>query len=219
MERGMARLLIVGATGLVGQQVVAQALADPRVSQVVAVTRRALPSRERLENVVIDFADLPHTAGWWSVDGVICALGTTRAKTRSPATYREIDYSYPLAVARLAREHGAIRFALTSSLGADARSRFAYPRLKGELEDALTGLGFPSLTIVRPSVLDGERAERRIGERGYAIALRLLAPLVPRRLRVSPASAVAAALLDGAVAGSPGVHFKYNEDMDRPGEA
>src|SRR3569623_2887482 len=92
MERGMARLLIVGATGLVGQQVVAQALADPRVSHVVALPRRAMPSRERLENVVIDFADLHRTAAWWSVDGVVCALGPTRAKTRSPAAYREIDY-------------------------------------------------------------------------------------------------------------------------------
>lgn len=214
----MARLLIVGATGLVGQQVVARALADPRVSHVLAVTRRAVPPHERLENVVLDFADLPREADWWSVDGVVCALGTTRAKTSSPEAYRRIDYGYPLAIARLAREHGATRFTLTSSLGADVRSRFAYPRLKGELEEALTGLDFPSLTIVRPSVLDGDRAERRIGERGYAIALRLLAPLVPRRLRVSPASAVAAALLDGAVAGPPGVHFRYNEDMGRSGD-
>ena len=209
----MARLLIVGATGLVGQQVVAQALADPRVSHIVALTRRAMAPHERRENVVLDFADLPRDAAWWSVDGVVCAMGTTRAKTSSPERYREIDFGYPLAVARLAREHGATRFALTSSLGADAKSRFAYPRLKGELEEALQGLGYPSLTIVRPSVLDGDRAERRVGERTYAIALRLLAPLVPRRLRVSPARAVAATLLDGAIAGTPGVHLKYNEDM------
>jgi uncharacterized protein YbjT (DUF2867 family) len=209
----MTRLLIVGATGLVGQQVVAQALGDARVSRVVALTRRAMPSHERLENVVIDFADLPREADWWAVDGVVCAMGTTRAKTSSPDVYRQIDYGYPLAIARLAREHGATRFALTSSLGADARSRFAYPRLKGELEEALTGLSFPSLTIVRPSVLGGDRAERRLGEHAYATALRLFAPLVPRRLRVSAASAVAATLLDGAVAGPPGVHFKYNDDM------
>lgn len=209
----MARLLVVGATGLVGQQVVAQALADPRVSHIVALTRRAMAPHERLENVVLDFADLPREAAWWSVDGVVCAMGTTRAKTSSPERYREIDFDYPLAVARLAREHGATRFALTSSLGADAKSRFAYTRLKGELEEALQRLGYPSLTIVRPSVLDGDRAERRVGERTYAIALRLLAPLVPRRLRVSPARAVAATLLDGAVAGTPGVHLKYNEDM------
>lgn len=209
----MTRLLVVGATGLVGQQVVAHALADPRVSHVVALTRRAIAPQDRLENIVLDFADLPRDATWWSVDGVICAMGTTRAKTRSPEIYRQIDYGYPLAVARLAREHGATRFALTSSLGADARSRFAYPRLKGELEEALKGLDYPSLTIVRPSVLDGDRAERRPGERAYAVTLRLLAPLVPRRLRLSPASAVAATLLDGAVAGAPGINVKYNEDM------
>ena len=209
----MTRLLIVGATGLVGQQAVTQALADARVRHVVALTRRAMPPQDRLENIVADFADLPRQADWWAVDGVVCAMGTTRAKTRAPEMYRRIDHDFPLAVARLARDHGATRFALTSSLGADARSRFAYPRLKGELEEALMGLGYPSLTIVRPSVLGGDRAERRVGERAYAIALRLLAPLVPRRLRVSPATAVAASLLDGAVGGLPGVHFKYNEDM------
>ncbi|MDB5707465.1 MAG: NAD-dependent epimerase/dehydratase, partial [Sphingomonas bacterium] len=68
-------------------------------------------------------------------------------------------------------------------------------------------------TIVRPSVLAGDRTERRVGERAWVVALRLLAPLVPHRLRISPARAVAATLLDGAVAGPPGVHFKYNEDM------
>jgi uncharacterized protein YbjT (DUF2867 family) len=209
----MTRLMVVGATGLVGQQVVAQARADPRVSHVVALARRPMAPHDRLENVVVDFADLPREAEWWSVDGVVCAMGTTRAKTSSPEVYRQIDYGYPLAVARLARNHGATRFALTSSLGADARSRFAYPRLKGELEEALQGLGFPSLTIVRPSVLAGDRTERRFGERAWLVALRLLAPLVPRRLRASPASAVAATLLDGAIAGPPGVHFKYNEDM------
>ena len=209
----MTRLLILGATGLVGQQVLALALADTRVSRVIALTRRPIAAHDKLENVVLDFAEMPGEAAWWAVDGVVSALGTTRAKTSSPAVYRQVDYHYPLAAARHARDHGATRFALTSSLGANARSRFAYPRLKGELEDALAGLGFPSLTIVRPSVLTGDRKERRPGERAWIIALRVLAPLVPHRLRLSPAGAVAAALLEGAIAGAAGVHIKHNDDL------
>jgi uncharacterized protein YbjT (DUF2867 family) len=212
----MTRLLIVGATGLVGRLVLEQALADERVSRVIALTRRPIgpiASGDKLENVVIDFADMPAHADWWAVDGVVSALGTTRAATKSPAAYRAIDYDYPLAVARHARERGATRFALTSSLGADSRSRFVYARTKGELEDELKKLGFASLTIVRPSVLDGQREQERFGERMAQIIVGVLAPMLPQRLRVSPAGAVAATLLEGAIAAPPGIHIKNNEDM------
>ncbi len=209
----MTKLLIAGATGLVGKLALERALADERVSRVIAFTRRPIAPNEKLENVVIDFSVMPEKADWWAVDGVIGALGTTRAATSSPDTYRTIDYDYPLAIARHAREHGATRFALVSSLGADPRSRFAYTRLKGELEQALKQRGFPSLTIVRPSVLDGHRERQRPGERRAQVIFRLLAPLLPRRLRISSASAVAAALVEGAVAGAPGVHVRHNEDL------
>ena len=77
----------------------------------------------------------------------------------SDAEYRTIDHDYPLAIATLVRNAGAASFALTSSAGADARSRFAYTRLKGELEDAIEHLGFPSLTVARPGFLGGARSE------------------------------------------------------------
>jgi hypothetical protein len=79
------------------------------------------------------------------------------------------------------------------------------------LESELRKLGFPSLTVVRPSVLDGHR--ERGGERMANIIFEILAPVLPRQLRVSPASGVAALLLDGAIAAPPGVHIKTNEDM------
>ena len=214
----MTRLLIVGATGLVGKLVLEQALADNRVSRVIALTRRPItprdgPDNQKLENVVIDFADMPGQAAWWSVDGVVSALGTTRATAGSRSAYRTIDYDYPLAVARHARDHGATRFALTSSLGADPRSPFTYTRTKGELERELQRLGFASLTIVRPSVLDGPREHQRLDERMAKTIFMVLAPVLPRRLRVSPAGAVAACLIDGAIDAAPGVHIKTNEDM------
>ena len=215
----MTRLLIAGATGLVGSLALQQALADERVSRVIALTRRSIGPHDKLENVVLDFADMPGDAAWWSVDGVVSALGTTRAATSAPAAYRAIDYEYPLAVARHARAHGATRFALTSSLGANPRSLFTYTRTKGELERDLRNLGFPSLTIVRPSVLDGPREQPRRDERRAAMLFGVLAPLLPRRLRISPAVAVAAALLEGAIAGPPGVHLMHNEDMGRSTES
>ena len=210
----MTRLLIVGATGLVGQQVVMQALADARISQVIALTRRPIPASGKLENVVIDFSDMPDHADWWSVDGVVSALGTTRAPTRSGAAYRVIDYDYPLSVARHVRNHGATRFALTSSLGANPRSRIAYTRTKGELETDLGKLEFPSLTIVRPSVLGGQREQQRVDEHMAQVIVEIVAPLLPQQLRVSPASGVAALLIDGAIAAPRGVHVKTNKDIN-----
>lgn len=209
----MASLLIVGATGLVGNLVLKQAIADTRVSRVIALTRRPIAPSDKLENVVVDFADLPDQAAWWSVDGVVSALGTTRAKLNSPSAYRAIEYDYPLAVARHARDHGATRFAVTTALGADPRSRFNYTRTKGELEFELKKLGLPSLTIVRPSVLEGPREQQRFDERMAQIVFKILAPLLPRRLRISPAIAVAAALFEGAIEATPGIHIKTNDNM------
>lgn len=207
------KLLIAGATGLVGNLVLQQALADNRVSRVIALTRRSVAQHDKLENVVIDFSDMPADAAWWSVDGVICALGTTRAKTSDSVAYRAIDYGYPLAVARHTRDHGATRFALTSSLGANPRSRFIYTRTKGELEEDLKKIGFPSLTIVQPSVIEGPRDEQRFNERSATIILRMLAPVLPQAWRISPASAIAATLLEAALEGPPGIHVKTNKDM------
>lgn len=210
----MTTLLVIGATGLVGGEVIAQALADSRVERVLALTRRPVEAVGKLQNVVVDFSALPEHASWWAVDGLVAALGTTRADTPSPERYRAIDHDYPLAVARHARRAGATRFALVSSIGADPRSRFTYPRLKGELEAALAEVGYPSLTVVRPSMLAGPRERTRPGE-GAALALfRLLRPVLPRHLQVSPAAAVAKALLEAAVTGPPRQRVVTNADMN-----
>ncbi len=152
----MTTLLVVGATGLVGATVVGQARAEPRVEQVIALTRRPIEAGGKLANkVVADFSTLPERADWGPVDGVICALGTTRAQTPSPAAYHAIDHNAPLAVARAARGAGAKRVALVSSIGADAASRSAYLRLKGDLEVALAAIGCPALTIVHLACCPG----------------------------------------------------------------
>jgi uncharacterized protein YbjT (DUF2867 family) len=203
----MTRILVVGATGLVGRHVIAKALADSRITRIVAPTRRPLAAHARLDNPLVDFNRLPAEADWWDVDGVICALGTTRAKAGSDQAFRVVDHDYPLEVARLARKHGASRFALNSSVGANARSKLLYPRTKGEVEEALKAMGFQSLTIVRPGLIGGDRDEFRLGEHVAAAVLGVLGPVLPRSYRISPADKIAAALIEAAVTGSPGVHL------------
>jgi uncharacterized protein YbjT (DUF2867 family) len=200
----MASLLILGANGLVGSQVLKLALADDRVDHIVAPTRRPLPTHAKLLNPVVNLGHGLPEAGWWAVDGVICAIGTTRKTAGSDEAFTAVDFDIPFAVAKKTRENGADRFALTSSIGADAASRFLYTRTKGELENALRGLGFPCLTILRPGVLGGKRGEFRLGERMALAVLGALGPLLPRRYRISPAGVVAGTLLEQALTAPPG---------------
>ena len=207
------KLLLVGATGLVGGQVLAQALAEPRVTAVVAPTRRALPARPKLLNPLVDFEQLPADAAWWRADAVICTLGTTIKQAGSQAAFRRVDLDYPLAVARLAQGHGTPIYVLNSATGARADSRFFYNRVKGELEQALRGMGFASLTLVRPGLIGGERRESRPAERAGQIVLGALGPLLPRGWRLNPAPRIAQALLAAALAAPPGVHTVEAADL------
>ncbi|UHQ23035.1 NAD(P)H-binding protein [Lysobacter sp. 5GHs7-4] len=207
------KLLLVGATGLVGRHVLALALAHPAVEAVTAPARRALDAQPKLLAPVVDFDALPAQASWWRADAVICTLGTTIRVAGSQPAFRRVDHDYPLAVARLAREHGVPTYALNSALGADPDSRLFYNRVKGELERDLGELGFRSLTLVRPGLIGGQRDEHRFGERVATVGLGLLAPLLPRRWRINPAERIAQALLDATIDAVPGRHVVGSERL------
>jgi uncharacterized protein YbjT (DUF2867 family) len=209
----MKTLLLVGATGLVGQSVLQQALDDPRVGKVVALTRRPLQAHPKLENPVVEFDRLAPDAPWWKADAVICTLGTTIAQAGSQAAFRTVDRDYPLAVATLAQAHGTLAFALNSAMGADPGSRVFYNRTKGELEQALAELGFPSLTLVRPGLIGGKRAKIRPAEFIGVHLLGALGPILPRRYRVVPAERIAASLLDAALCARPGRRAIESEQL------
>jgi len=207
------RLMLVGATGLVGQGVLRQALANPQVEQVIAPTRRPLPTHAKLINPVCDFEALPVDADWWAVDAVVCTLGTTIKKAGSRAAFRRVDHDHPLQVAQIALKHGAKAYALNSALGADAASRVFYSRTKGELERDLQTLGYPSLTFVRPGLIGGERQEARLGEQIGVTMSQWLRPLLPARYRVVPAERIAFHLLEAALAAQQGVRVVMSEDI------
>lgn len=211
------RLLLLGATGLVGSRVLELALASSAVGTVIAPTRKPLPlhsaNREKLVNMLIDFDAPDQDDLRWRVDAVICALGTTIKKAGSREVFRQVDYDYPLTFARLARTHGATVFALTSAAGADPTSRFFYNRVKGELEEALVREQFSSLTFVRPGVIGGARAEARPTEMALKLALTLLAPVLPRRWQLNPAVEIAARLLEAVITPQHGVNIVLAAEM------
>lgn len=191
---------VAGATGLVGGEVLRQLLADPSVSRVTALVRRAgaLNSHSKLEECVVDFDALHRHEDALRVDQVVCALGTTIKKAGSQERFREVDLGYPFALARVALAQGARHFLLVSAVGADAGSRVFYNRVKGELEESLRALPYRSLTIVRPSLLLGDREEFRPGEEVGRRVARLITPLIPARYKPVHARDVAAALVEAA---------------------
>lgn len=201
------KLLLLGATGLVGSHVLDMAIADERIDEVIAPTRRPIPEQPGLVAPLVDFDSLPEDAPWWRAEAVVCALGTTMRKAGSRKAFCRVDHHYPLQAARIARGHGVPTFVLNSAMGADPHSRYFYNRVKGELERDLRQAGFESLTFVRPGLISGEREEFRLAERVAEVALKAAAPVLPRKWRVNPAQHIALAMLEAAVGGRRGLEL------------
>jgi uncharacterized protein YbjT (DUF2867 family) len=206
-ERNTA--LVAGSTGLVGRECVRLLAADPSVAEVRALVRRHRPNAEaspRVRECLIDYEHLDPSSEVFRVDRIFCALGTTLRDAGSREAFRKVDFNYTLRVAEAARAAGARHLLLVSAAGADAGSRFFYNRVKGELEEAAVRLGYPSVTIARPSLLIGERGSTRVGE---AIGKRL-AWLLPERWKPVSVAQVALALVQSAKTDAPGVHILEN---------
>lgn len=202
--------LILGATGLVGAECLRQFAESDRFAPVIALTRRPLPlAPPRVATHVADFERLEEAADHFRVSHIVCALGTTIKKAGSQEAFRRVDHDIPLAAARLGLQEGARHFLLVSALGASARSRIFYSRVKGEVEDDIRALPYRSVTIVRPSLLLGERGEFRLGE---AVG-KVFAGLIPGRYRPVHARDVAASLLAAAVEDRPGVRIIESEEI------
>lgn len=190
-------VLIAGATGLVGRELIERLLADPTVEAVHSLGRKApAASHPKLLAQIVNFAALPTLP---PVDEVYLALGTTIKVAGSQAAFRALDHDANLAVATAALASGARKAGLVSAMGADAGSRVFYNRVKGELENALAQLPFEGVVIARPSLLVGNREAlgqpTRRGEVLGAALSRALGFLIPANYKPIEARAVAKALL------------------------
>ncbi|MBS0308297.1 MAG: NAD(P)H-binding protein, partial [Proteobacteria bacterium] len=185
MTSSKRTVAIAGATGLVGREILQGLLADESVVAVHALGRRELNLQHpKLSVHVVDFAALPALP---PLDEAYLALGTTIKVAGSQAAFRAVDFDANFAVARAALAAGARRIGLVSAMGANVRANIFYSRVKGQLEDALTGLDFDALVIARPSMLAGDRAALgqplRRGE-GMAMSVStLLRPFIPANYR------------------------------------
>ena len=214
--------LLAGATGLVGSALLPLLCESATYGEVHVLVRRSvagLAAHDKARVHTVDFTRLPQDLP--AVDDVYIALGTTIKVAGSREAFRQVDFDFVVDTARAARARGATRLAVVSALGADARSRIFYNRVKGDMQAAIATLGFASVTIAQPSLLVGDRAALGQPVRtGEVWGERLLAPirwLVPAGIRPIRARDVAAAMLTATVEGKPGVNVLSSAAMQPRG--
>ncbi|MCC6135608.1 MAG: NAD(P)H-binding protein [Candidatus Contendobacter sp.] len=207
------RVLLAGATGLVGGHCLSALLADDAFSQVTVFSRRPLTqTHPKLTVQILDFERLRDYTGLVQTDAVLCCLGTTHRAAGSPEAFAKVDHIYVAELARLAAARGASRFILVSAVGADPASPVFYHRVKGRAEAAVSELHFKAVHLLRPSLLLGEHPEPRPAEdwsKKLAPFWSLFAWGPLSRYRLVPAEVVAARMVELAKGTEEGVHIHY----------
>ncbi len=197
-------VLIAGATGLVGIELLALLLADTACREVHSLVRKPnVQKHAKLHHHVVDFTALgtavSHSLALPLLDEVYVCLGTTIKVAGSQEAFRAVDFDAVLAVARAGLARGATKIGVISAMGASAKSSVFYSRVKGEMEEAITKLGYPSVTIARPSFLAGNREalqqNTRSGEKIALAAMNMFHSIIPKNYQAVQARDVAVALL------------------------
>ncbi len=204
----MKTAIVIGATGLVGTQLVQQLLKDSRFEQVKIFVRKSTGIRHaKLQEHVVNFDD---PAAWKKLltgDVLYSAMGTTLRTAGSKEAQYKVDYTYQYQTAKMAAANGVREFVLVSSAGADARSKIFYSRMKGELERDVKKLPFEGIHIVRPGMLAGDRKEVRTGERiGIGVMTAIGAIPGLRHLRPIQGTEVARAMINATFRQPEGIH-------------
>lgn len=191
-------ILVLGSTGLVGRALVVQLRAKHPEHTLILPTRSDLAA-------TLDASIVP--------DVVMCCLGTTIKQAGSQQAFRDVDHHMVVRHARDMRQRGAQQVIVISAVGADASSTIFYSRVKGDMEHELATLGYPSVTILRPSLLLGKRTPTRPKEFALEMLFRVLGPLIPRAWRGVTDTAVASAMIDAMHHPQSGVRVITNAEM------
>jgi uncharacterized protein YbjT (DUF2867 family) len=210
----MNSVLVAGATGLVGSELVKQLCGLDTCSKITVLSRRPLKIvHPKIDNRLIDFDRLPDLALDCSYDACFCCLGTTQKKMGREGMVK-VDYEYVLELGKLCVQHEIPKYLIVSSQMANPRSASFYMRTKGQMEVAVRKLNIPTIAFLRPSLLVGEREEYRWAEHAGYYIYRFLSPLMVGRLRKMRAitgQQVAKAMI--AIASKIGVgQFVYESD-------
>ena len=213
------KAVIVGASGLIGRNLVNTLLLSHDYSEVTSISRKKLPVHSsKLKQVIADFDDLEEYEHYITGHALFCCLGSTRNKTPDKKEYYKIDHDHPVKLAEIALKNGVEQYHLVSSIGADVNSSNFYLKMKGETEEDIKKVGLKALCIYRPSVLVGERTESRQMERLIIKFMLLISPLLLgslRKYRAIHAKVVAKAMFKTSLKPREGVYIYSSEQIKR----
>ena len=212
----LKKAIISGASGLIGKNLLTQLLNSTYYSEVLVIVRKTLNiEHDKLKELIVDFDHIDQYSAEIVGDIVFCCLGTTNSKTPDKAQYRKIDYQYPLDIGAIAQNNGVTAYHLVSAMGADVNSSIFYSKTKGEVERDLKAIPFKSIYIYRPSLLDGNREEKRMAEKIMIGLMRFLNPLLMgglKKYRSIKIETVASAMLKESLTDKKGI-FIYSSDQ------
>jgi uncharacterized protein YbjT (DUF2867 family) len=212
----MKTAVIAGSTGLVGESLLNLILDTDQYDQVVALTRRPLEHRNsKLVQIITDFSQIESELRDVRPNDIFCCLGTTMSKAGSKEKFYEVDFTYPYRLGQITRRLGAEKFLLVSALGAAKNSSIYYNRVKGEVEQAIQLLNFPSLHIFRPSLLLGPRKEKRPGEDAAKILYNIFGFIIPSKYKGIEAQKVAKAMMIAAATPANGFYIHPSDEMQQ----
>lgn len=207
---------LLGASGLIGGQLLQLLTEDNRYKHIRVLSRRPLPiEHPKVEIIVLDFADENMlTVALAGCQQIFCSVGTTQARVKGDmVAYRKVDFDIPVAAARLGSQVGCRHFSLVSSVGANRQSKNFYLQLKGAVEEMVSIQSIPSIAIFRPSMLLGKRQEFRPAERLGQWLMEPLAFLFPAAYKPIAGRDVARAMIAFSQQERPGVHHYHYTEM------
>ncbi len=191
---------VIGATGLVGKQLVQQLLANENFEKVrIFVRRNSGLTSPKLEQQIVDFSDEKTWGNSLTGDVLFSTLGTTLKQAGSKEKQYEIDFTFNLNFAKKAKANGIENYVLVSSIGANAKSSVFYTKMKGELDEAVAKIGFKNLAILRPASLTGDRKESRIAEQISIPVLNFLTRFTLKKYRPISDKIVAQAMINAVL--------------------
>lgn len=191
--------IILGATGLTGSHLLELLLDDSDYDCVKVFTRQKLKiSHPKIEEHVVDLLKLSAYVNDFTADVVFCCIGTTKAKTPDKELYRAIDYGIPVEAAKLCKQNSIKYFIAISALGAKANSKVFYNQLKGEMERDVLALQIEHTHLLQPSLIVGDRKEKRTGEDFFKHIMQIVGFLIPARYKMIDAKLIAQAMLQMA---------------------
>ncbi len=209
----MKTALIAGSTGLIGKQLLQLLLNSDRYDKVIALTRQDLIPHPKLVVLKIEFEKSEQWSDSIRADDVFCCLGTTMAKARSKEKFYQVDFTYPLQIANVARSLGAKQYLLVSALGANKNSSIYYNKVKGEIEEAIKQIHYKAIHIFRPSLLLGPREEKRSGEDAAKIFYKIFGFLIPKKYKGIESATVARAMITLASQDDEGIFIHESAEL------